>query len=471
LKFNKNFFKVNSLRNKIWLYLIIFSVVILSFLWLFQVIFLNGYYEFVKTKEISKIASKLASNYGSESFKDTLDEITYEQSVCIELIYNGSEIYSSNSMNRGCMGSQTNNITYLKYKQKIIESGESKQIYKLINSEFGNKTILYGMKLDDDYYAIINASLEPLNSTIKILAGQLIYVTIIVFVLSFLIAYFVSKYISKPIVNLTKTAKEMAKGNHDIEFKTTGEIKEIDSLADTLNTANKELEHTDLLRRELMANVSHDLKTPLTMIKAYAEMVRDLTFDNKEKRNSNLNTIIDETDRLNLLVNDMLELSKMQSNVIELNLEKFDLNETIETVVNRFSYLEELDKYKFEYKGIKKAYILADKKKIEQVIYNLISNATNYVGEDKKVIVKLQEFEDVYHVEVIDHGKGIDKEDLNLIWDKYYRVDKKHKRNTIGTGLGLSIVKNIFIMHNIDYGVFSKKGKGTTFYFNVKKED
>jgi signal transduction histidine kinase len=327
------------------------------------------------------------------------------------------------------------------------------------------------MKLDDDYYAIINASLEPLNSTIKILAGQLIYVTIIVFVLSFLIAYFVSKYISKPIVNLTKTAKEMAKGNHDIEFKTTGEIKEIDSLADTLNTANKELEHTDLLRRELMANVSHDLKTPLTMIKAYAEMVRDLTFDNKEKRNSNLNTIIDETDRLNLLVNDMLELSKMQSNVIELNLEKFDLNETIETVVNRFSYLEELDKYKFEYKGIKKAYILADKKKIEQVIYNLISNATNYVGEDKKVIVKLQEFEDVYHVEVIDHGKGIDKEDLNLIWDKYYRVDKKHKRNTIGTGLGLSIVKNIFIMHNIDYGVFSKKGKGTTFYFNVKKED
>jgi signal transduction histidine kinase len=161
----------------------------------------------------------------------------------------------------------------------------------------------------------------------------------------------------------------------------------------------------------------------------------------------------------------------MQSNVIELNLEKFDLNETIETVVNRFSYLEELDKYKFEYKGIKKAYILADKKKIEQVIYNLISNATNYVGEDKKVIVKLQEFEDVYHVEVIDHGKGINKEDLNLIWDKYYRVDKKHKRNTIGTGLGLSIVKNIFIMHNIDYGVFSKKGKGTTFYFNVKKED
>lgn len=471
MKFNKKNFKVNTLRNKIWLYLIIFCIVILSFLWLFQVIFLNGYYELVKTKEISSIASKIANNYGNASFSEILDSITYEEGVCIELIYHNTEIYSSNSINRGCIGSQTNNLTYLKYKQKIIESGENRQIYKLVNPKLGNKTIMYGMKLDDDYYVIVNASLEPLDSTIKILASQLVYVTIIVFSLSFLIAYFVSKYISKPIINLTKTAREMAKGNHNIKFESNSEIEEIDSLAETLNKANKELEHTDLLRRELMANVSHDLKTPLTMIKAYAEMVRDLTHNNKDKRDSNLNTIIEETDRLNLLVNDMLELSKMQSNIIELQKERFDLDNTIKTVVNRFSYLEEIDKYKFEYTGISNAYILADKKRIEQVIYNLIGNATNYVGADKKVIIKLEEKENIYHVEVTDHGKGIEKDNLKLIWDKYYRIDKKHKRNTIGTGLGLSIVKNIFIMHNIDYGVFSKKNKGTTFYFDIKKED
>ena len=329
---------------------------------------------------------------------------------------------------------------------------------------------MYGIKLDDDYFVIVNASLQPLNSTINILASQLIYVTIIVFALSFIMAYFISKHISKPIVKLNNTAKKMAKGNHNIEFITNSEIQELNSLAQTLNSANHELEKTDELRRELMANVSHDLKTPLTMIKAYAEMVRDLTYDNKEKRESNLNTIIEETDRLNLLVNDMLELSKMQSNIIDLKYEIFDLNEVIKTVVDRFSYLEETKNYKFVYTGIKNALVKADKLKIEQVIYNLISNATNYVLEDKTIIINLKDNSDTYLVEVIDHGKGIDKKDLNLIWDKYYRVDKKHKRNTIGTGLGLSIVKNIFIMHNLEYGVDSKKNSGTTFYFKIKKE-
>lgn len=462
--------KQRSIGKKILIYLIIFSILILSCLWLFQVIFLNAYYEWVKTNEIEDVANKIAQAYESDDFEETLDSITYSEGVCIEIIYNNSEIYSSNSMNRGCIGAQTNDIRYLQYKQSLISSNSNK-VYKLTNNRLGNKIIMYGIKLDDDYYVIVNASLQPLNSTISILASQLIFVTIIVFILSFIIAYFISKHISKPIIKLNNVAKKMAEGDHNIEFKTDSEIQELNSLADTLNKANKELGKTDELRRELMANVSHDLKTPLTMIKAYAEMIRDLTYNNEEKRNSNLNTIIEETDRLNLLVNDTLELSKMQSNVIELKYEKFNLDETIKTVVDRFSYLEETKNYKFVYNGIENAIVNADKMKMEQVIYNLIGNATNYVLEDKTVIINLKEVDNEYLVEVTDHGKGIDKKDLELIWDKYYRVDKKHKRNTIGTGLGLSIVKNIFIMHNLEYGVRSKKGKGTTFYFKIKKED
>ena len=461
--------KASSLGKKILIYLTIFCFTILAFLWFFQVVFLNTYYEWVKTKEIENIASKIANAYNSDDFQDTLDSITYSEGVCIELIYDNSEIYSSNSLNRGCIGGQANDETYTLYKQKIIQGNDTKKVYKLENTRFGNKTILYGIKLDDNYYVMVNASLQPLNSTINILASQLIYVTIIVFILSFIIAYYISRHISKPIVKLNDTAKIMAKGDHDIKFDTESEIVELNSLADTLNKANSELAKTDELRRELMANVSHDLKTPLTMIKAYAEMVRDLTYKTPEKRNNNLNTIIDETDRLNLLVNDMLELSKMQSNVIELKYEEFDLDDVIKTVVDRFSYLESKG-YKFEYNGLENAIIEADKMKIEQVIYNLIGNATNYVLDDKTIIINLKEEDNKYLVEVIDHGKGIDKKDLELIWDKYYRVDKKHKRNTIGTGLGLSIVKNIFIMHNFEYGVKSKKNIGTCFYFKIDKE-
>lgn len=463
--------KINSLRNKVWLYLTIFSFAILAFLWFFQIIFLNSYYEWVKSKEITSIANNILNNYKkNESLQDLFDYMTYEQGVCIELIYKNSEIYSSNSMNRGCLGQQVNDITYLKYKNIMINNGEKKTIYKLKNMKLGNKIIMYGIKLDDDYYVIVNASLQPLTSTMNILASQFIYVTFAVFILSFIISYFISKSISSPIIKLNNTAKKMAEGNHNIKFCPDTDINEITSLAETLNNANSELAKTDELRRELMSNVSHDLKTPLTMIKAYAEMVRDLTYNNKEKRNANLNTIIEETDRLNLLVNDILEVSKMQSNVVELELENFDLNELIENVTRRFSYLEDLKQYNIKYNGISKVIINADKKKIEQVIYNLIGNAINYVGNDKEVIINLLDKNNYYQIEVINHGKCIEKNELDLIWDKYYRVDKKHRRNRVGTGLGLSIVKNIFILHNYEYGVKSNKNIGTKFYFKIKKD-
>ena len=196
-------------------------------------------------------------------------------------------------------------------------------------------------------------------------------------------------------------------------------------------------------------------------------MVKDLTYKNKNKRDKNLNTIIEEVDRLNLLVEDILDLSKIQSNAVKLDKENFDLDILIKSIIEKFSILEE-DGYKIEYTGFSYN-INADKKKIEQVIYNLLNNAINYTGEDKKVYITLKDLENKIRLEVKDTGSGIDLEDINHIWDKYYKVDKKYKRVTHGTGLGLSIVKNILIMHEYKYGVESKKGKGTTFYFEIDK--
>ena len=201
------------------------------------------------------------------------------------------------------------------------------------------------------------------------------------------------------------------------------------------------------------------------MIKAYSEMIKDISYDNKEKTFEYLNTIIDETNRLNLLVNDILDLSKLQSNIDDLNIQKNDINELIKNIVDHFKYSD----VSIEYNGIPNTIVEIDKKKIEQVIYNLISNAINYVGEDNKIIVNLTKEKEYYLIEVIDHGSGINEKDLEFIWDKYYKTDKTHNRNTIGTGLGLSIVKNILEQHKFEYGVKSKKNKGTTFYFKIKR--
>lgn len=455
----------NSLLNKIWTYLIIFSASIMGFLWFFQVLFLDVYYELVKTSEVKKTAESIINNYNNDDIKEILDAYSFKENMCIDVVYKNMEIYSSNNLNRGCIGLSSKNKNVIEDKLEFQNSDKTTKLFKYINREFKNKIVMYAIKLDEDTYMYINSSVEILSSTTNILGSQLIYVTILVLVLSLIISYFISKIISRPIIKINETAKKMANGNYKTKFEIDENIQELNELVDTLNETCTELSKTDEVRRELLANVSHDLKTPLTMIKAYSEMIKDISYDDKEKTFEYLNTIIDETNRLNLLVNDILDLSKLQSHIDTLNIEKIDINNLIQSIIDRFKY-SNID---IEFNGIKNTLVEIDKKKIEQVVYNLISNAINYVGEDNKIIVNLIKKKDYYEIEVIDHGSGISKKDLEFIWDKYYKIDKTHNRNTVGTGLGLSIVKNILEQHNFEYGVKSKKNKGTTFYFKIKR--
>ena len=455
-----------NLIKKIWLYLTIFSVSILSFLWLFQVIFLDAYYIFVKKNDVKVISNEILNNYESANFEEILDLLTFNKDVCIDIIYDNTQIYSSNGLKKRCINSIEASTNYNKYVNDFILSGLNNKAYTLKDSRFGTRIVIEGIKLRDKYYAFVTTSLEPLTAATSILISQLIYVTILVLLFSFIIGYFVSKKISNPILEINKNAKKMSKGNYNFTFKTDSNISEIIELTDTLESAKNELEKTDDLRRELLANVSHDLKTPLTMIKAYSEMVRDITYKDKEKRENNLNTIIEEVDRLNLLVNDILELSKAQAGVNNLEIKSFDLNELIKKIIKRFDCFD----IKFEYQEKNNLFVLADESKIEQVIYNLISNAINYVGKDKIVIINVNSKKDTFLIEIIDHGKGIKEDEIDKIWDKYYKIDKSHKRNNVGTGLGLSIVKGILKNHDFIYGVKSKVGVGTTFYFEINKD-
>lgn len=454
----------NSLKRKIWQYLIIFSLVIILFLWLFQVIFINKYYEYTKTKDIKHIANKLLTAYNSENIYNTLDEISYQENLCIEITSSNSTLYRS---------STTSNCLFSKgvLKESFINSGSKEETYNLQNPQFANKTILEAIKLDDNLYAFLSTSLEPLDSTAKILKEQLLIISILILSLSLLIGYFISKRLSKPIVDISKKANLIAKGKIKKEFTSDSDILEIEDLNNSLNEMMVELGKTEELEKDLLANVSHDLKTPLTMIKAYAEMVRDLTYNDKEKRDSNLNIIIEETDRLALLVNDILTLSKLQQSMDNLTLSEFDLILLIKNILKRFTIYEEKYGYNiiFKHTNIRKLMIKADQKKIEQVLYNLIINAINYTGSDMKVVINISKVNNLYKIEVIDSGKGIDTKDLDNIFDKYYKSEKKHKRNLYGTGLGLSIVKSIFILHDYKYGVDTKKGKGSSFYFYISK--
>lgn len=456
--------KSNSLKVNIWLYLIIFAVGIIVFLWLFQVIFIDKFYEYNKTIQIKETANQIVSSYQEDILEVFLDNLSYYSDSCIEITHQNYIIYSSNNFNKGCV---TNTDSY---KLDFINSNETSKTYEIINPQFENKAIIHAQRINETTVVFVNSSIEPLTNTVEILSKQLIIVSIIVLILAFVIGYYISNHISKPIVNINKKAKKLARGDYSVDFKINSSINEINELGDTLNYTKDELSKIDTLRRELLANVSHDLKTPLTMIKGYAEMIRDLTYKNKEKRNENLNTIIEETDRLNVLVNDILVLSKIQSKE-ELELEKFDLVKVIDHILKRYYIYKDTEGYDFIFESPKEAIIVADKKRLEQVIYNLVNNAINFTGQDNKILIKISDNKKTYRVEIIDTGKGINKEDLPFIWEKYYHSDNKHKRNVIGTGLGLSIVKNILEKHEFKYGVESQIKKGTTFYFEIEKNN
>lgn len=453
--------KKNSLGVKTFSYLITFSIAILLLLYMFQIVFLKIFYERYQINNLKSVANRIITSPETVSF----EQLAYENEMCIQ-IYNDNKVTSYNVLNKDCL-LNSNDKSVIKVKNKILTSSKN-SIIRVINPKYDSKSIIYGIHYSDDIYILLNTKLEDVNSTTYILRGQLIYITLIMIILSGIVSYFVGKMINKPILNITNKAKLMANGNYEQDTNKY-DIAEIDELNQVLNYARSEIKNTDELRRDLMANVSHDLKTPLTMIKAYAEMARDINNENEDKRKDNLNVIIDETDRLNVLVNDILELSRMQNSSDELNIESYDLIEELNQILKRYEIIKETENYKFITNIPEKTMVKADKKKINQVMYNLINNAINYTGDDLTIKINITDCKKRYLVEIIDTGKGISEEDLKFIWSKYYKNEKNHKRNIVGTGLGLSIVETILIKHKFEYGVKSKKNKGSNFYFYINK--
>ena len=318
------------------------------------------------------------------------------------------------------------------------------------------------------YMVIQCTGLMPVAAVSGTIRNQFICIGIILGLAAMATAIFMSKIITKPIVTMNEAAKQLAKGEYGADFSVVSGYREMDELGDTLNYAARELAKTDNLQKELISNISHDLRTPLTMIKGYSEVMRDIPGENTAE---NIQIVIDETSRLSELVNDMLDLSKIQAGTRHPDMQEFSLTQTVRETMQRYERLIKQDGYIIEFYADADAQVYADRGMILQVIYNLINNAINYTGDDKRATVRQTEADGIVRISVTDTGEGIAKEHLNDIWNRYYRVDKVHKRATVGTGLGLSIVKEILDLHGAKYGIESNVGGGSTFWFELSVYD
>ena len=473
-------FDFKSIRFKLWAYFILFAVIILGLIWMLQVYFLDAYYEDMKLKESEQMASELMNAFKTDL---SLDKFT----VKMNQIGQGTDTYMRVETGDGrIMISPSYNGISQPY---LYRTETSKLRLKLTGSDFPSyseilpssnesKTLSYACYLHkatnrdgsldatNSLVLYMFTPLFPVRSTVSILRTQLVYITIIALLLALALAIYLAAHISKPIQDITDSAAEMGRGNYGVKFK-GGHYSEITELAETLTEASQELEKSDMYQKDLIANVSHDLKTPLTMIRSYAEMIRDLSGDNKEKRESHLSVIIEEADRLNLLVDDMLTMSRMQQQKISLEKSDFDLDESVKTHLNSYDILAEQEGYRFKYESPGSVTVNGDEAKIIQVVSNLINNAVKYCGSDKEIIIKLKKSGKKIRFEVTDHGQGIAPDEINHVWERYYKSSTHHVRPTEGSGLGLSIVKEILTLHKANYGVDSKLGSGTTFWFEL----
>jgi signal transduction histidine kinase len=338
-----------------------------------------------------------------------------------------------------------------------------------LRSLLSRQQMLYHCKLiarpSGNVFIVLAAMISPVDATVGTIRMELYFVTGFMLLFSLLLALLIARHVSKPIVSINESAKTLAAGRYDAVFAAKG-YKEIAELSDTLNIAARELSISDELQKELIANVSHDLRTPLTLIAGYAEAMRDLPGEDTPE---NAQIIIDEANRLNRLVGDVLDLSKLRSGASEMKPAPYNLTESLRETALRFAEFTKAEGYNIFFEADEDVCVTADESGISQAVYNLLSNAINFTGPDKTVTLRQTVAPDSVTVEVIDTGKGVEPEELPHIWDRYYRTGKKHRRAVVGTGIGLSIVKSIMEAHGGTYGAGSEPGKGSVFWIGLRR--
>lgn len=350
----------------------------------------------------------------------------------------------------------------IQLRQKLFKEGS---IYQIVQIGSSMQMCVGRLSADGQYGVIVSTSLAQITTAAEVLRSILGPVALILLVLDLLFAMLFSRWFTNPIRKLSNGAQEIAAGNYDVAIKVEHH-DEIGRLAEDFNHMAAEVKRSAQLEKDILANVSHDLRTPLTLIKGYAETVRDLTGSDDAKRTEQCNIIVDETDRLSTLVNSVMELSKVQSGAEKPNLVDFDMSELCFEVTGRYDALCDKNHWTLDLQADEVCAVSADPAMMERVLHNLLGNAFHHIGTDGVVVLRAIPQETGCRVEIEDHGPGIPPEDLPYIFDRYYRARQDSGRT--GTGLGLSITKAILQQHGFAFGVNSAVGQGSTFWFEMK---
>ena len=466
----------------------LFIVLMVALLWLLQIQLLDQFYRYEKRRTLQNVSASIAGNIDNTSLNTLIERVAEDNSLCVLVVDESMETVYSADTAFSCIIHHLNHRDLRRMAQKLEMDGQDFVLFPMqrvrnsgfdrqhfsgpfplpMNDENGEYLVsVQRATLEDgsEYYVLLNTLVTPVTSTVQTIRSELWVLTTALLLIGFLLSTILSRKISRPIIRTTEAARALSQGEYT-PISDANAYREIAQLNRQLSQAARDLRKVEETQRELIANISHDLRTPLTLIEGYVEVMQDIPGENTPE---NLQVILDETHRLTTLVNAVLDYSKSQNAAPEENTQRFSLTGSIREILTRYSKLTEQDGYVIRFQQQGEAFVQADPLKISQVVYNLINNALTYTGDDKTVTITQTTRNGHVRISVTDTGEGIEPEELPYIWNRYYRGKKPHKRATVGTGLGLNIARSILDGYGMDYGAESTVGKGSTFWFEMEE--
>ena len=362
------------------------------------------------------------------------------------------------------------------------------------NNDFKNGNLeCFGFLTDNETAFLMTTPIMSMKEPISLFNNFLIILSVITLLVGSIVIYIFSYGISEPIIKLAKLSKKMSNLDFDTKYQDNRK-DEIGILGNSMNEMSQKLEKTikelknaniqlksdieqkeklDLMRREFIANVSHELKTPIALIQGYAEGLQSGIAEKKEDREYYLDVIVDETNKMNKMVRQLLELSSLEKEIDDIDITRFNLYEIVSQVCKNQNIVLEQNSINLTIEIDKNITVWADEFKIEEVITNYLTNAIHHIDENKLIKIYTSKInEDIIRLNVYNSGEQLSDENLINVWEKFYKTDKARTRAYGGIGLGLSIVKAIAEKHNTNCGCINinednMTKKGVIFYFDL----
>lgn len=489
-----------SIRYRFTAILLFIITVMLSAICLLNLFGLEAFYRQQKVERIKEAYSRIdeiimneSKSNNTKSLNEILQEYSNKYNISIAIIDSITDIALISSerdgelilerIRAGIFGSHDSKDVEILHQTKSFDI--RKHYIESIDTSFIE---CIGYCKDNQTIVVMSTPMDSMRENVELSNRFLIYIGLIAFVVSFSIIFLMTKKITMPILTLASISERMGKldfeakyeGDNEDEIGILGHNMNImsDKLKDTiekLQNANDKLqqdirkkEEIDEMRKDFIANVSHELKTPIALIQGYAEGLNEGLCDDVESRKYYLEVIMDEANKMNTIVKQLLTLSAIESGVKQVEYVKFDITELISGVIDSTHILLREKNIELKFDSSKEIYVFGDEFKIEEVVTNYISNAIHHTDIGGSIDIDIIDKQDRIRILVFNTGNNIPSDDIEHIWDKFYKVDKAHSRTYGGTGIGLSIVKAIMEAHKMNCGVENKED-GVEFWFELKK--